>query len=104
MPAAAGTGSHAVDRITLRHLLMSGLDDTVHFGKTFTHYERHGGKVTAFFDDGSCATGDLLVGADGAGSAVRRQFLPHAKRVPTEAIGTALRFPLTEQIPALHRY
>ncbi|MGH3965791.1 MAG: hypothetical protein ACRDRY_21480 [Pseudonocardiaceae bacterium] len=24
--------------------------------------------------------------------------------MPTEAIGTALRFPLTEQIPALHRY
>ncbi|MGH3813796.1 MAG: FAD-dependent oxidoreductase [Pseudonocardiaceae bacterium] len=34
-------GSHAADRITLRHLLLSGLDDTVHFGKTFTHYEQH---------------------------------------------------------------
>jgi len=89
-------GSHAVDRITLRHLLLSGLDDTVHFGKTFTHYE-HDGKVTAFFDEGSCATGDLLVGADGASSAVRRQFLPHAQRVPTEGLATALRFPLTEQ-------
>jgi 2-polyprenyl-6-methoxyphenol hydroxylase-like FAD-dependent oxidoreductase len=90
-------GSHAVDRITLRHLPLSGLDDAVHFGKTFTHYEQHDGKVTAFFDDGSCATGDLLVGADGAGSVVRRQFLPHARRVPTEATATALRFPLTEQ-------
>ncbi|MGH3965792.1 MAG: hypothetical protein ACRDRY_21485 [Pseudonocardiaceae bacterium] len=40
---------------------MSGLDDTVHSGKTFTHYEQHNGKVTAFFDDGSRATGDLLV-------------------------------------------
>ncbi|MGH8966096.1 MAG: FAD-dependent oxidoreductase, partial [Actinomycetes bacterium] len=97
-PAAdPAQGSHAVDRITLRHLLLSGLEDTVHFGKTFTHYEQHGSKVTAFFADGSCATGDLLVGADGAGSSVRRQFLPHAERVPTEAIGTALRFPLTEQ-------
>jgi 2-polyprenyl-6-methoxyphenol hydroxylase-like FAD-dependent oxidoreductase len=67
------------------------------FGKTFTHYEQHDGKVAAFFDDGSCATGDLLVGVDGAGSVVRRQFLPHARRVPTEATATALRFPLTEQ-------
>ncbi len=48
-------GSHAVDRITLRHLLLSGLDDAVHCDKTFTHYEEHDGKVTAFFDDGSCA-------------------------------------------------
>ncbi|MDQ2882671.1 MAG: hypothetical protein M3Y48_16140 [Actinomycetota bacterium] len=68
--------SHAVDRITLRQLLLSDLDDTVHFGKTFTHYEQHEDKVTAFFDDGSCATGDLLVGADGAGSAVRQQLTP----------------------------
>ncbi len=91
-------GSHAVDRITLRHLLLSGLDDgTVHFGKAFTHYEQRGAKVTAFFDDGSCATGDLLVGADGGGSAVRRQFLPHAGRIATEATGAALRLPLTEQ-------
>ncbi len=90
-------GSHAVDRITLRHLLLSGLDDAVHCDKTFTHYEEHDGKVTAFFDDGSCAGADLLVGADGAGSVVRRQFLPHAQRVPTEATATALRFPLTEQ-------
>ncbi|MGH3766483.1 MAG: FAD-dependent oxidoreductase [Pseudonocardiaceae bacterium] len=89
--------SHAVDRITLRQLLLSGLDGSVHFGKTFTHYEQHGSKVTAFFDDGSSATGDLLVGADGANSAVRRQFLPHAERVATEALSTALRFPLTDQ-------
>ncbi|MGH3779082.1 MAG: FAD-dependent oxidoreductase, partial [Pseudonocardiaceae bacterium] len=89
--------SHAVDRITLRQLLLSDLDDTVHFGKTFTHYEQHENKVTAFFDDGSCATGDLLVGADGASSAVRQQFLPHAERVPTEAVSTAMRFPLTAQ-------
>jgi 2-polyprenyl-6-methoxyphenol hydroxylase-like FAD-dependent oxidoreductase len=89
-------GSHAVDRITLRHLLLSDLEDAVHFGKTFTRYEQYDCKVTAFFDDGSCASADLLVGADGAGSVARRQFLPHAQRVPTEAIGTALRFPLTE--------
>lgn len=89
--------AHAVDRITLRHLLLSGLGGSVHFGKTFTRYEQHGSTVTAFFDDGSSATGDLLVGADGVNSAVRRQFIPHAKRVPTEALSTALRFPLTDQ-------
>lgn len=96
-PGDPAESSHAVDRITLRHLLLSELGEIVQFGKTFTHYQQHGDKVTAFFDDGSCATGDLLVGADGANSAVRRQFLPHAQRVPTEATATALRFPLTEQ-------
>lgn len=86
--------SHAVDRTTLRRLLLTGLDDVVHFDEAFTHEQRDG-KTTAFFADGTSATGDLLVGADGAASRVRAQFLPHARPLATEAMSVASRLPLT---------
>lgn len=79
---------HAVDRAVLRRILLSGLDEAVHFGAEFTRYQHEpDGRITAFFADGSRVTGDLLVGADGAGSRVRRQYLPDAGRHETGAVG-----------------
>jgi salicylate hydroxylase len=75
-------------RITLRQVLLAGLDN-VHFGKTFERYEERGGRIVAYFADGSSAEGDVLVAADGGGSRVRRQFLPQAQRVDTGVIGIA---------------
>jgi 2-polyprenyl-6-methoxyphenol hydroxylase-like FAD-dependent oxidoreductase len=67
--ADPASGSHAVSRVTFRHVLLAGLDDAVHFGKEFTRYERAGdGTVTAHFADGTSARGDMLVGADDARS------------------------------------
>jgi 2-polyprenyl-6-methoxyphenol hydroxylase-like FAD-dependent oxidoreductase len=61
----------------LRQLLRTGLEDRVHFGKEFTHYQRRAdGTVTAFFADGGSASGQVLVAADGAHSAVRAQYRP----------------------------
>jgi 2-polyprenyl-6-methoxyphenol hydroxylase-like FAD-dependent oxidoreductase len=92
---------YPVDRITLRRLLLGGLDGVVHFDKTFESYEvRPDGRVTAFFADGSAATGDVLVGADGANSRIRRQYLPHAERIDTGALGVGLKLPLTERTRA----
>ena len=73
----------SVSRITLRQVLLSGLGERVHFGKTFVRYETRGDRIVAFFEDGSSAEGDVLVAADGGGSRVRRQYLPHAERVDT---------------------
>ena len=42
-------------------------------------FEQDGRKVTAFFADRSCVEGDLLVGADGIHSTVRRQLMPELK-------------------------
>jgi 2-polyprenyl-6-methoxyphenol hydroxylase-like FAD-dependent oxidoreductase len=89
--------SFAADRVTLRGLLLDGLDDVAQFGRTFTHYQVDGETVTAFFDDGSHASGNVLIGADGANSRVRRQYLPQAQRVESEGLGIACRLPLTDE-------
>ena len=74
----------SVSRTTLRQVLLSGLEDAVHFGKAFVRYEESPlGRVVAHFEDGSSVEGDVLVAADGSGSRVRRQFLPHAERIDT---------------------
>ncbi|MFI6396299.1 FAD-dependent oxidoreductase [Nonomuraea sp. NPDC050540] len=66
----------AVSRSTLREIMLAGLDDVVHYGKALTHYDHD---VRACFADGTHVSGDVLVGADGIGSAVRRLRLPQAR-------------------------
>lgn len=102
-PAEAGPADshHSVSRIMLREVLLDGLDDVVRFGKEFTRYEQApDGRVTAFFADGTSATGDVLVGADGANSRVRQQYLPDARRIDTGVVTIAGKLPLTEQTRA----
>ena len=89
----------SVSRMTLRQVLLEGLGDAVHFGKKFTHYEQHdSGQVTAHFADGSSVTGDLLVGAEGANSPVRKQYLPNATVVETGLIGITGKTPLDSEV------
>ncbi|GCE28937.1 oxidoreductase [Dictyobacter alpinus] len=89
---------HPISRMALRQILLADLQDVLHFGKTFERYERAAdGTVTAFFMDGSTATGNVLVGADGANSRVRKQYLPHARRVEAGSGGMGGKLILTEQ-------
>jgi 2-polyprenyl-6-methoxyphenol hydroxylase-like FAD-dependent oxidoreductase len=74
----------AIDRLTIRQVLLAGLDDVVHFGKEFNRYEQQSdGTIRAYFADDTSVTGDVLVAADGVGSRVREQFLPHAGVIDT---------------------
>lgn len=73
----------AVDRLILRRILAAGVRDRVVFGRELRRHVEDEGGVTAYFTDGSTARGDVLVAADGVGSAVRRRFLPHARVVDT---------------------
>jgi len=96
------SGGKSVSRMTLRQVLLTGLEEHVHFDKTFTAYEQHAdGSVTAHFADGTQATADLLVGADGARSKVRRQLLPHAKLENTGMVSIAAKVPMTDASRAL---
>ena len=52
-----------------------------HFDKSLERIEQDDAGVTACFADGTRATGDLLIGADGIRSTVRAQYLPEARPV-----------------------
>jgi 2-polyprenyl-6-methoxyphenol hydroxylase-like FAD-dependent oxidoreductase len=96
--AGAIAQHRSASRITLRQVLLSGLDGILHFGKTFTGYEETAdGPIVLHFADGSTAACDVLVGADGGNSRVRQQFLPHARRIDTGVVGIAAKAMLTEE-------
>src|SRR5215510_8219269 len=91
-----------VDRGVLRQALLAGLEDHTYFGKTFREYEERPGGVTAHFQDGSAAAGDILVGADGVHSRVRDQRLPEAAPRRTGIVGIFGRTPLARpNLPVL---
>ena len=88
------TKRRAISRGKLRDALLHDTEDLVHWGKTFTGYELRDDGVRAFFDDGTHADGDLLVGADGSNSRVRHQRLPDLRRQDLGIVNIAGRVPL----------
>jgi 2-polyprenyl-6-methoxyphenol hydroxylase-like FAD-dependent oxidoreductase len=97
--AASAIARHwSASRIMLRQVLLGGLDGIIQFDRNFTHYEETAsGPIVLRFADGSTAACDVLVGADGGNSHVRRQFLPHAHRIDTGAVGIAAKVMLTDE-------
>lgn len=91
---ASGIG--LVNRWKLRSALSEGL--TVHWGKRFVKYEEFETHVVAYFDDGSEARGELLVGADGAKSKVREQRCPALEVRQLPILSTAGTVGVTERV------
>src|SRR5271169_3131337 len=77
-PYAPATLSTSVDRQTFREVLAAGLDGRIAFGHELARYEAGADGMRLYFADGHEAEADVLVGADGVGSVVRRLYLPAA--------------------------
>ena len=127
-----GGDGGVIDRKRLHLMLLSGVRDRVHFGKKLVMYEvridseerrriieggigedaREGegegeGRITAYFDDGSHCTGDLLIAADGVNSQVRSQLLSapsHDYTVPLPVSSLSFCLPLSRMngLPHVH--
>jgi len=91
--------STEVNRLTLREVLLAGLDDIVHFEKTLEGFEQVSGNIRASFADGTEAWGNVLIGADGTHSVTRQLLLPDAK---VSEVGSAIygKTPLTPETRA----
>jgi FAD-dependent urate hydroxylase len=69
---ASGQRPYPVARADLQTMLMDAWGrERIHFGMRMTAVATEAGRATATFDDGSSATGDVLVAADGARSIAR---------------------------------
>jgi 2-polyprenyl-6-methoxyphenol hydroxylase-like FAD-dependent oxidoreductase len=95
-------GEKNVIRSILSQVLLTGLKDAVFFEKKFTRYESlANGRVKVYFEDGTQSEGDVLVGADGAGSRVCKQRLPDARHEDTGIVSVGGRLALTGETRAL---
>ncbi|KAI2777527.1 FAD/NAD(P)-binding domain-containing protein [Daldinia loculata] len=94
----ANTSGKGAQSLTSEYELMRGdvvrlLYDTTKdnvkyiFGKTVESFEQDEEQVIAHFSDGSSDTFDLLVGADGQGSRIRRAILPPDIPEPYRRLG-----------------
>jgi len=84
-----------VDRLTLRSILMSGLDGRIHYGKAAVGVDTGGpAGLRLRFSDGGSVPATVVVGADGVGSALRTQLMPGADPASTPMAGVYGRSPL----------
>lgn len=102
-PGAGPETVSAVDRYAFRRALMTGLDDVLAFGKQFESYVADDDGVEIRFADGSSATADVLIGADGVGSRVRAQLLPDFEVVDIGVRCLYGKVPLTPAVRSVAR-
>jgi FAD-dependent urate hydroxylase len=103
--ARYGFETKAIPRPQLTARLAEGLpDDLVQYGMAARSLTQDADKVTVTFEDGSTATGDLLIGADGHHSVVRRHLWGDGA-VQSAAFGTWQGLsPIDIEITDTHRH
>jgi 2-polyprenyl-6-methoxyphenol hydroxylase-like FAD-dependent oxidoreductase len=74
-----GFGTVAIHRARLQSLLYQALDkNKVHTAKRLKNFEQDNNEITLHFEDGTKASGNCLIGADGLRSIVRQQLFGNA--------------------------
>lgn len=87
--AQSVTSEYEIMRGDLVRLLHDATKDRVKyvFGKTVERFDQDERKITAYFSDGEQEDFDMLVGADGQGSRIRRAILPSNSPEPYRRSG-----------------
>lgn len=102
-PACVGMMRPALHRVLAEALDEAGVP--VRFGTTVRSIAQHADRVAVTFSDGSAADYDLVVGADGANSAIREAVLgpEHKPQYTGQAVWRAT-VPRPESVRARHAY
>ncbi|WP_119080466.1 FAD-dependent monooxygenase [Chitinophaga alhagiae] len=74
-----GSASYGIHRAALQQQLIEAVQTPVHWGKRCTRAEQTAEGVTVHFEDGTTASGNVLVGADGIHSVLREQHVAKAR-------------------------
>ncbi|KAM0283164.1 hypothetical protein ACHAQH_002646 [Verticillium albo-atrum] len=99
-PPATEAQRIRVTRERLRQLIAE--DIPIEWSKAFSSFEQHGERVTVRFDDGTEATGRLVVACDGGTSRVRRTLFPDTHRgfhLPIRVLGFTAKYTPEEIAP-----
>src|SRR5262245_592416 len=83
-----------VDRSTLRTIMLAGLEDRTHYGRTAAQIVQDPDQATIHFADGSSMRASFVIGADGIHSRVREQLLPDCPVIDTGSRGIYGKTPL----------